>query len=70
MKAGEVVKEIMRRGGSVVRQKGSHVRVKCACGVNFSTVPHHGSKDLPIGTLKAIERDLAPCPSFGDRWLR
>lgn len=65
-------KEILRRiavlGGKEVRRKGSHVRVTCKCGTNFSTVPDHGSKIVPIGTLRAIERDLAPC--FGKGWLR
>jgi predicted RNA binding protein YcfA (HicA-like mRNA interferase family) len=68
MKGTEVVSEIKSRGGAIVRQKGSHVRVHCACGKNHSTVPVHKGKDLPIGTLRSIERDLAPC--FGEGWLR
>jgi predicted RNA binding protein YcfA (HicA-like mRNA interferase family) len=68
MKGAAVVSEIKARGGSVLRQKGSHVRVACTCGKNHSTVPVHKGSDLPIGTLRAIERDLAPC--FGEGWLR
>lgn len=70
MTAGDVIKEIVKRGGTVLRQKGSHVRVKCACGVNFTTVPDHGHQDLKPGTLRAIERALEPCANFGKGWLR
>ena len=35
--------------------------------VLYPTVPQHGA-DLPVGTLRAIERDLAP--AFGEGWLR
>ena len=49
-----------------MRQKGSHIRVRC--GSCFTTVPDHGSHDLPIGTLRAIERDLEPI--LGASWLR
>jgi predicted RNA binding protein YcfA (HicA-like mRNA interferase family) len=68
MKAADILRRIKDVGGAVVRQRGSHVRVTCRCGKNFSTVPDQGSHDVPIGTLRAVERDLAPC--FGKRWLR
>ena len=70
MRARDILVELKRRGGDVVRQRGSHVRVRCACGQNFSTVPDHGSADVPTGTERAIERDLEPCVHFGKRWLR
>lgn len=50
---------------SVVRQKGSHVRVQC--GRCVTTVPVHQGEDLKIGTLHHIERDLEPC--LGKGWL-
>lgn len=66
MTAREVLRRVMDLGGVIVRQKGSHVRVRC--GTCFATVPDHGSGDLPAGTLRSIERQLAPC--LGDGWLR
>ena len=53
-------------GCEVVRQRGSHVRIRCEdCE---TTVPVHAGEDLPPGTLRAIERDLEPC--LGRKWLR
>jgi predicted RNA binding protein YcfA (HicA-like mRNA interferase family) len=66
MTAREVLRVIHERGGEVLRQKGSHIRVRA--GACYTTVPDHGSGDLPPGTLGAIERDLAPC--LGKGWLR
>ncbi len=66
MNARDVLRRIKDLGGEVVRQKGSHVRVRVAgC---FATVPDHGSRDLPAGTLRSIERQLAP--ALGEGWLR
>jgi predicted RNA binding protein YcfA (HicA-like mRNA interferase family) len=63
-------KELLRRlqalGCERVRQKGSHIRVEC--GKCVTTVPVHAGKDLPPGTLRAIERDLEPC--LGKRWVK
>lgn len=56
---------IEKRGGERVRQKGSHVRMRV--GKCFTTVPVH-TRDLPVGLLRGIERDLEPC--LGERWLR
>ena len=64
--ARDVLDRIRALGGEVVRRKGSHVRVRY--GSCFTTVPDHGSRDLPRGTLRAIERDLEP--EFGSAWLR
>jgi predicted RNA binding protein YcfA (HicA-like mRNA interferase family) len=64
--AREVLARIAALGGEMARQKGSHIRVRC--GSRFTTVPDHGSHDLPIGTLRAIERDLEPI--LGASWLR
>lgn len=51
-----------------VRQQGSHVRVECEGGRCKTTVPIHRGQDLPLGTVRAIERDLEPC--LGQAWLR
>lgn len=55
--------EVVRQ---VVRQKESHVRIRC--GRCQTTVPVHRGADLPPGTLRAIERDLDR--AWGERWLR
>jgi predicted RNA binding protein YcfA (HicA-like mRNA interferase family) len=59
MKAREVLKLLKAKGCEIVRQKGSHLRIRC--GKCSTTVPNHASEDLGIGLLKQIERDLAPC---------
>ncbi|HVQ92656.1 MAG TPA: type II toxin-antitoxin system HicA family toxin [Mycobacteriales bacterium] len=70
--AREVNRRIEELGGWLVRQVGSHqryaARYKVADGeaAAYTTVPQHGG-DIPIGTLRAIERDLAP--AFGKGWL-
>lgn len=53
-------------GCQVIRQKGSHVLVRC--GDCQATVALHSGETIPVGTLKRIERDLAPC--LGTGWLR
>ncbi|MGH3030906.1 MAG: type II toxin-antitoxin system HicA family toxin [Gaiellaceae bacterium] len=61
-----LLRRLRRLGCEQVRQRGSHVRVRCdSCE---TTVPVHAGEDLPPGTLRAIERDLEPC--LGRRWLR
>ncbi len=65
MKARKILQVLRERGCIEVRQKGSHIRVKCKhC---FSTIPCHGSDDLKVGTLKQIQKDLEPC--LGKEWL-
>ena len=60
-----MLRRIKELGGREVRKaKGSHVRVCCACEKNVA-----GKNEVPKGTLRKIQKDLAPCPSFGDGWL-
>ena len=66
MNAHQVLRRVLGLGGEIVRQKGSHVRVRA--GACFATVPDHGSRDIPAGTLRAIERQ--PAPFLGEGWLR
>jgi predicted RNA binding protein YcfA (HicA-like mRNA interferase family) len=66
MKAKELLRLLKRLGCVEVRQKGSHVRVRC--GVCFTTVPVHAGEDLGPGLLRSIERSLEPC--LGKGWLK
>ncbi|MGH9278196.1 MAG: type II toxin-antitoxin system HicA family toxin [Acidimicrobiales bacterium] len=60
------LRRILRQKDCIeVRQSGSHLIVRC--GTCQTVVPVH-TGDLPNGTLRAIERDLAPC--LGEGWLR
>lgn len=69
MKAREIVSKIRALGGRFVREgRGSHTIYECKCAGYKTTIPDHGSKDVPRGTQRAIERDLEPC--FGKGWLR
>jgi predicted RNA binding protein YcfA (HicA-like mRNA interferase family) len=74
MTASEVIGLIERRGGVLLRQRGSHrqyeVRAILADGTEVTartTVAHHAG-DIRPGTLRAIERDLEPV--FGKGWLK
>ena len=68
MRAREVNRIIEAKGGQHVRTVGSHKRYRVTVGsVTSSTaVPQHPG-DLPTGTLRKIESDLAP--ALGRRWL-
>lgn len=69
MRAREVTKRIEELGGIFVRQVGSHRRYNARTTEGeraFTTVPMHNG-DIPLGTLRAIEKDLAP--AFGKGWL-
>ncbi|MQA26551.1 MAG: addiction module toxin, HicA family [Micromonosporaceae bacterium] len=74
MRAREVVREITRRGGYFTRQVGSHARYRAeytkpdgTTGQVDTAVAMH-PRDIPIGTLRRIEKDLEP--AFGRGWLR
>ena len=67
MTSQEVLRRIRQLGGVPVKlhQVGSHAKFQVGdCG----TVIALHARDLPVGTLHAIERDLEPC--LGRRWLR
>lgn len=74
MKSREVNRRIEELGGYETRQKGSHRRFEATYtddkGIErtvHTTVQQHGSRDIPKGTLGAIQRDMAP--AFGEGWL-
>jgi predicted RNA binding protein YcfA (HicA-like mRNA interferase family) len=74
MRTREIVGEIERRGGRLVRQVGSHARYEAPYTredgtpgrVATAVAMHPG--DIPPGTLRKIEKDLEP--AFGKDWLR
>lgn len=66
MTSRDLLKILNALGCVEVRQKGSHIRVRC--GMCSTTIPSHKGEDLGTGLLKAIERDLAPC--LGEGWLQ
>lgn len=65
MKAKDLLSLLNRFGCEEVRQKGSHIRLRC--GKCSTTLPVHAGEDVGKGLLRAIERDLEPC--LGKGWL-
>tara|TARA_R110002124_G_scaffold149702_2_gene315848 strand:- start:2778 stop:2969 length:192 start_codon:yes stop_codon:yes gene_type:complete len=55
MRSREVLKRLKRAGWQEVRQSGSHKHLRHPDHPGTVTVPHPKS-DLPVGTLKSIER--------------
>ncbi|MGJ5034629.1 type II toxin-antitoxin system HicA family toxin [Bradyrhizobium sp. HKCCYLRH3059] len=55
MNSRDVISVLQRDGWVQVAQKGSHVQFKHPAKKGRVTVPHP-SRDLPIGTLKSIEK--------------
>jgi predicted RNA binding protein YcfA (HicA-like mRNA interferase family) len=51
----EVIRRISAEGWVLARTKGSHQHFKHATRPGIVTVPHP-KRDLPIGTLKSIEK--------------
>lgn len=74
MKSRLVVARIEAHGGTLIRTKGSHQRFRVmyvdASGqprTAYTTVQGPTGKEIPVGTLKAIQRDLEA--AFGEGWL-
>jgi predicted RNA binding protein YcfA (HicA-like mRNA interferase family) len=55
MRSREVIAALERAGWEQVRQKGSHIQLKHPQRRGLVTVPHPNS-DIPIGTLRSIEK--------------
>jgi predicted RNA binding protein YcfA (HicA-like mRNA interferase family) len=53
--SAQVIAALKAAGWQLARAKGSHHHFKHATKPGIVTVPHP-KKDLPIGTLKSIER--------------
>ncbi|MBK5298732.1 MAG: type II toxin-antitoxin system HicA family toxin [Vicinamibacteria bacterium] len=62
----DLLDQLHRRGCIVVRQRGSHVRVRC--GTCVTTIPVHAGESLPPGTIGQVRRDLSRC--LGKGWLQ
>ena len=56
LKANELIKVLKNHGFKVVRQKGSHVRLRHADG-RVTSVPIHSGQDIGKGLLRKILRD-------------
>ncbi len=58
----QLIKQVEQLGFVAVRQKGSHIRFIHPDG-RKTTIPNHGSKDVPHGLLvKIIRHDLKMQP--------
>jgi predicted RNA binding protein YcfA (HicA-like mRNA interferase family) len=66
MTAKDLRKLLSKHGCIEVRQKGSHLFVRC--GKCTTVVPVHTGERIGKGLLASIGRDLAPC--LGDDWWR
>ncbi|WP_316234754.1 type II toxin-antitoxin system HicA family toxin [Bradyrhizobium sp. SZCCHNR1020] len=58
MKSTDIISALKADGWEQVAQKGSHVQFKHPTKKGRVTVPHP-KKDIPIGTLKSIEKQAA-----------
>lgn len=54
MKATEVIRILKEEGWQFKEQKGSHQQFVHSVKAGKVTVPVHGAKDLPPGTLSSI----------------
>jgi len=61
LKAGQVIRILEKLGFEVVRQRGSHVRLRHADG-RVVTVPVHSGQDIGRGLLRKILRDAELSP--------
>ncbi len=52
--ARKVLRKLKRAGFIETHQRGSHLYLKNKDGTRIVTLPIHGSKDIPIGTLYNI----------------
>jgi predicted RNA binding protein YcfA (HicA-like mRNA interferase family) len=54
LSAKKLIQKLQKAGFVETHQRGSHVYLRNADGSKIVTVPIHGSKDIPIGTLHNI----------------
>jgi predicted RNA binding protein YcfA (HicA-like mRNA interferase family) len=66
MTARLLVKKMKSLGCAELRQRGSHIIMRHPDGCQTVVAMHSG--DMPVGTLRAIERHMEPC--LGKGWLR
>jgi predicted RNA binding protein YcfA (HicA-like mRNA interferase family) len=53
----EIIRALQRAGFVVDRQTGSHVILVSQDGEREVSVPSHGGRDLPVGTVRGIIKD-------------
>lgn len=51
-----IEKKLTSNGWELVRILGSHYQFRKVGVPTLATIPNHGKKDLPIGTLKNLEK--------------
>lgn len=56
MKADELIRALEKAGFRLIRQKGSHMRMKHSDG-RVVTVPVHPGRDIGRGLLRKVLRD-------------
>ena len=56
LKADDIIKSLKRHGFRVIRQRGSHVRLRHEDG-RVTTVSSHSGQDIGKGLLRKILRD-------------
>ncbi len=54
LSAKKVIQKLKNAGFVETHQRGSHLFLKSEDGTKIATVPVHGSKGIPIGTLYNI----------------
>jgi predicted RNA binding protein YcfA (HicA-like mRNA interferase family) len=54
LSARKVIQKLKKAGFVETHQRGSHLYLKSKDGTKIVTVPVHGSKDIPVGTLYNI----------------
>ncbi|KKR85913.1 MAG: YcfA family protein [Candidatus Woesebacteria bacterium GW2011_GWB1_41_10] len=52
--ARKVLQKLKKAGFVETHQRGSHLYLKSEDGTKIVTVPIHGSKDIPVGTIYNI----------------
>ena len=62
LRANEIVRALQRLGFDVVRQKGSHIRLRHSDG-RFASVPDHGSRELRREFILDILKQAGVTPS-------
>jgi predicted RNA binding protein YcfA (HicA-like mRNA interferase family) len=55
-KAEDILKALKKNGFKIIRQKGSHIRLRHKDG-RCSTIPCHSGQDIGKGLLSKILRD-------------
>lgn len=58
MNAKDVIKQAKQAGWEEKSQRGSHIKMVHKDKEKPVIIPYHGAKDIPIGTLNSILKDL------------